>query len=78
MEQNSVFEFNSYKKYLDSTLEFRSRQHGRTRATLARAINCEAAYISQVLKGERHLNLEQAEAVNRFLQHNDDERRIGI
>jgi uncharacterized protein (TIGR02147 family) len=46
--------------------------HG-VRSQLAQAMGCQLAYLSQVLKGEAHLSLEQAEAANRFLGHGRDE-----
>ena len=42
---------------------------------LSEFIGCQLAYISQVLNGDAHLSLEQAEACNRFFGHN---KREGI
>lgn len=60
-----IYSFSSYKKYLLEALE--SIGHG-SRLKLAKAINCQPAYISLVLNKDAHLSLEQAEEVVGFLE----------
>jgi uncharacterized protein (TIGR02147 family) len=43
---------------------------------LAEAASCQIAYVSQVLGGDRHFTFEQAEGINSFLGHNEDEARM--
>ena len=45
------------------------------RARISRKINCQSAYVSQVLKGSNHFSLEQAEALNSLLGHQDLEAK---
>jgi uncharacterized protein (TIGR02147 family) len=70
--RRDVFEFDDYKSYLKHLEEAGGRGY---RAQLARAANCQIAYISQVLNGEAHLSLEQAAAINPFLSHNKRQSR---
>lgn len=69
-EQNDIFKFGGYKPYLKHRLA-----HGRRgqKLALAKAVNCQSTYISQVLHARADLSLEQAYRVNEFLAHNKDE-----
>lgn len=70
----SVFEANDYKAYLNDRLDDPSRGGGRgARARLSKAIGCQTAYTAQVLRGTAHFSLEQAESINAFLGHSDEE-----
>lgn len=46
------------------------------RSALARTIRCQPAYVSQILNGNAHVNLEQADAINQFLGHGKLEARF--
>jgi len=71
-----IFEHNSYKGYLNQCIRSSPKQGRGFKAALASAANCQSAYISQVLNGDRHLNLEQAEGINSFLMHSEDESQF--
>jgi uncharacterized protein (TIGR02147 family) len=43
------------------------------KTTLAKVLCCQPTYISQVLNGNAHLSLEQAEGANKFFGHTKDE-----
>lgn len=73
MTGKSIFDFNDYKAYLKAVLRAQPNEGHGYRSKLARALNCQTAYISQVLNGKAQLSLEQAEAANSFLAHTDDE-----
>jgi uncharacterized protein (TIGR02147 family) len=69
-----IFEYDSYKKYLNEWLDDPSLGGGRgSRTRLSKAIGCQTAYAAQVLKGAAHFSLEQAEAINDFLGHSDEQ-----
>lgn len=72
---DSVFEFSSYKTYLRRLGDTRPRGF---RKALAEATHCQTAYISQVLNGDYHLSLEQAEAATRFLGFMREEARCFV
>lgn len=70
--KKSLFEYRDYKKYLVTSLE-QKKEHSRgLRSRLAEALHCHTAYISQVLNGEAHFSLEQAEQASQFLGHDKE------
>ena len=71
---HSIFDFENYKKYVLKTLELRNLG----KSTLARACQCQPAYVSQVLGGEADFSLEQADRLNTFFQHSREESKFFI
>lgn len=69
----SIFDFKDYKKYLEFIESLKPHRGRGFRADLARAANCQTAYISQVLNGRAHFSLEQAHSLNKILFHNKEE-----
>ncbi|OFZ54337.1 MAG: hypothetical protein A2428_17615 [Bdellovibrionales bacterium RIFOXYC1_FULL_54_43] len=72
----SVFEYRSYKRYLNDCAHSAPNQGRGFKAALAQSASCQSAYVSQVLNGDRHFNLEQAEGMNEFLGHSEDEAQF--
>ena len=68
-----VFEFTSYKEYLLHWILSRPHAGRGERSRIAETLQCQLAYISQVLSGSAHFSFEQAEALNTSLDHTDDE-----
>lgn len=64
-----LYDFDDYKDYLRHKAE---AERG-LKASLASALSCQSAYISQVLNGHAHLSLEQADCANIFFKHSDKE-----
>lgn len=64
-----LYDCNDYKEYLG----LRADQERGMKSALATALNCQSAYISQVLNNNAHLSLEQADAANAFLKHSEKE-----
>ena len=60
-----IYSYNSYKEFLKDSLT--RLGHG-SRLKLAKALNCQSAYISLVMNKDAHLSLEQAEEVVEFLE----------
>ena len=69
----SVFEFMSYKKYVLHWILSRPHCGRGERSRIAETLQCQLAYISQVLNGSAHFSFEQAEALNTLLDHTDHE-----
>jgi uncharacterized protein (TIGR02147 family) len=69
----SVFDFYQYKQYLTERLGGPRSRKG-LRLAVARELNCQPTFVSQVLNGSAHFSLEQAERISRFLSHTEDER----
>lgn len=68
----SVFEYADYKAYLGDRLATSGAGRG-LRSKLALHLNCQTAFISQVLKGHTHFSLEHAMQINGFLGHSAEE-----
>ena len=71
--KESVFEFTSYKEYLLHWIAARPHQGRGERSRIAETLQCQLAYVSQVLGGSAQFSFEQAEALNLLLDHHDDE-----
>lgn len=70
--ENQLFLNNDYRQYLRVIADSKPQRSG-FRMALAKAMNCSPAYLSQILKGDREISLEQGEMANRFLGHGADE-----
>lgn len=68
---NHLYDFNDYKEYL---LHVSDQERG-FKSALAKALNCQSAYISQILNNNAHLSLEQADMATTFLKHSEKEAR---
>jgi hypothetical protein len=71
----SLFDFDSYKDYLHEQVK---REGRGTRQRMATAMNCQLAYVSVVLGGDRNLSIDQAESLARHLGLNQDETEFFI
>jgi uncharacterized protein (TIGR02147 family) len=69
-----LFDFKAdYREYLRNALATKSKEKRGERNRLATALNCQPAFVSQVLHDRAHFNLEHGAAINRFLHHNPEE-----
>ncbi len=75
MAKSSVFDFNDYKSYLVQVLETRGDYEKGQRSKMAKAIECNPSYLSQILNGSLDLSLEQAHRTNAFLGHTPGETK---
>ena len=71
-KQKDVFEFEGYKEFMASRVGPRNGRQG-IRGAIARALNCQPTYISQILYAKAHLSLEQAEKLTKFFGFTADE-----
>ena len=67
-----IWEFTNYREYLAQRLGLEGSRTG-LRKKLAAAIPVHTTFVSQVLKNRTDFSLEQAESINTFLEHSDDE-----
>ncbi len=72
-----IWKFQNYREYLIERLGGEGSRTG-LRKKLAAAIPVHTTFVSQVLNGRNELSLEQAEAVNTFLEHTEDEGEFFI
>ena len=71
--RKSLLEYNQYKTYLKDTLEGPETNQRGQKAKLAKDLGIQTTYLSQVLRGQAHLSLEQAERLNRAWGHTEQE-----
>lgn len=69
----NIFEFLDYKPYLRQWISSRPAGGRGEKSRMAKKIQCQPAYITQVLNGSAHISIEQAEALNALLEHTEDE-----
>lgn len=68
----SIWDFTEYREYLVNRLGAEGSRTGE-RKRLAESIPVHTTFISQILKGRADFSLEQAESINSFFDHTDDE-----
>lgn len=71
----TVFDFDSYKDYLNFLVGPRDKRAG-LRSTMAKTLNCQPTYVSQVLYGHAHLSLEQGDTLSDYFGHSRDEKHF--
>lgn len=69
-----IFDFKDYRSYLEKRLSTTGKNRG-ARTKLAEKLNCNLAYISQVIRGHLNFSLEHAYLTSDFLQHSEAEKK---
>ena len=69
----SIYDFEEYKKYLNVKAFLMMQSERGIKSKLARHLNCQTGFISQVLNGMAHFSLEHAIKINDFVGHSEDE-----
>lgn len=75
MTNDYIFSFEGYKEYLGAACGAKGTRKG-VRSAMAMAAPCNTGYITQVLNGDRHFSLEQAQNISKFLNHTKDEEHF--
>lgn len=73
-----IFDYTDYKAYIKATEEERASLQRGFRSRLAEALECQNAYISQILNTHANFSLEQALKITTFLQLNEKETRYFV
>lgn len=68
-----IFDFEDYKSFLKAWIASQPHKGHGSKAKIARAVNCQTAYISQVVLSSSHLSLEQSERLAGFFQLSEEE-----
>lgn len=71
-----IFRERDYKNYLRERISLAPAEGHGLRSKLARALNCQTAYISRVLNGDAHLSAEQAMATAVFFDLGQEETQF--
>lgn len=78
MSTKTVFDFTSYKAYLETVEASRKGLQRGFRTKLSAAIGCQSGYVSHVMNGSAHLSLEQALRVAKFLELDAKEQKYWL
>jgi uncharacterized protein (TIGR02147 family) len=70
-----IWGYLDYRQYLAARLKSASQARG-AKTRLAKFIPIQTTYLSGVLSGRADLTLEQADRVNEYLQHNEEEAQF--
>jgi uncharacterized protein (TIGR02147 family) len=71
-----VYDYENYKLYInDKIATFPGKGRG-VKLKMAEHLNCQTAFISQVLRAEPNFSLEQGVKLNTFFEHTKDEGRF--
>lgn len=71
--KKDIFEYHNYKAYLEALIGSKPKRGRGIRMEWARASACPYSHISQVMLGNSHLSMEQAEATNQYFGHTEEE-----
>lgn len=69
----NTFEYNNYKHYVRDWIASRPNGGRGEKSKIAERARCHLAYISQILTGNSHFSLEQAESLNELFEHGEEE-----
>jgi uncharacterized protein (TIGR02147 family) len=70
--KTTLYEYSSYRTYLNDRLTSKGPRSGQKRKA-SEALQVHTTFISQVTLGRADLSLDQAERMNNFLGHSEDE-----
>ncbi len=76
-ELKQVFDFKSYKDFLKSKAGPAYTRKG-VKSSMAKALRCQPTYVSQILNGNAHLSLEQAEILAEHFAMTADQKHFWI
>lgn len=76
MTKKDIFDYRDYKAYLQAYIDSKPKGGRGVRLALANHIGSPVSHISQIFNGKSQLSLEQAEGVNEFVGHTDDEAQF--
>ena len=73
--KKTVFDFKTYKGFLSDYTEKQAHSWG-VKSKLAKAINCQSAYLSQIMSDRAELSLEQALKACQFFEFSEEEEKF--
>ncbi len=76
--KKDIFDYKDYKSYLHHFIERQPKNGRGVRLAMAKHLSSPVSHVSQLLNGNSHLSLEQAEGLNDFFGHTQDEAHFFI
>jgi len=68
-----IYNFNDYRTFLKHLLKTSPKKGHGVRSQWAKAMNCQVAYVSHILKNLYEISIEQAEGLSRYLALSKEE-----
>lgn len=69
-----IFEFEDYREYLAELFSIKHKAAIGTKSALARHLNCQSSFISQVCTFKAHLNLEHGIKVSGYFKYSEEQQ----
>jgi uncharacterized protein (TIGR02147 family) len=76
--KKTLFEYLLYKDYINDFIHHSPSRGRGMKLKIAQFLNCQTAFISQVMNGDPNFSLEQAVKLNLFFEHTKEESRFFI
>ena len=76
--RKELFDYDDYKLYINELIDGSPSKGRGLKLKMAEHLNCQSAFVSQVLNGIPHFSLEQAVKINDFFGHTKEQARFFI
>lgn len=74
--KKEIFDYKNYKTYIHERIDSSPSKGRGIKLKIAEHLNCQSAFVSQVLNGNPDFSLEQGVKLNDFFSHNKEEARF--
>ena len=78
MKDNTLFDYQNYKAYINDRIKNSPSKGRGLKQKMAEFLNCQTAFVSQVLNNEPNFSLEQGAKLNKFFSHTKEESKFFI
>lgn len=78
MKDKTIFDYQNYKQYIIDRIENSPAKGRGVKLKMAEFLNCQTAFVSQVLNNDPNFSLEQGTKLNKFFEHTKEESRFFI
>lgn len=73
--KKTIFDYENYKLYINERITDSPSKGRGIKLKISEFLNCQTAFVSQVLNGDPNFSLEQAVKLNKFFEHTREEAR---
>jgi uncharacterized protein (TIGR02147 family) len=73
--KKTIFDYLNYKDYINERITDSPSKGRGIKLKISEFLNCQTAFVSQVLNGDPNFSLEQAVKLNKFFEHTREEAR---
>lgn len=73
--KKTIFDYENYKAYIKERIDNSPSKGRGLKLKMSEHLNCQTAFVSQVLNGDPNFSLEQGVKLNKFFDHTKEESR---